>query len=146
MLYRSKVEASQNHKLIFPHVRETINDAFHRAEFQSVESIDVIETHDCFSITEYMAIDHFGLTAPGESWKAIEDGSITRKGKTPINPGGGLIGIGHPAGATGVRMLLDGWKQVTGNAKDCQIDDAKTVATLNIGGSTTTVISFIIGR
>ncbi|MEE2959542.1 MAG: acetyl-CoA acetyltransferase [Myxococcota bacterium] len=146
MLYQSKVEASKNHDLIFPHVQETIKDAFHRAELPNVESIDVIETHDCFSITEYMAIDHFGLTAPGESWKAVEEGTIKRTGKTPINPGGGLIGIGHPVGATGVRMVLDGWKQVTDNAKDCQIDNAKTVATLNIGGSTTTVVSFIIGR
>ena len=33
-------------------------------------SIDAIETHDCFSMSEYAAIDHFGITAPGDSWKA----------------------------------------------------------------------------
>jgi spoIIIJ-associated protein len=35
-----------------------------------------IETHDCFTSTEYMAIDHFGITAPGQSWQAIENGDI----------------------------------------------------------------------
>ena len=38
--------------------------------------MDGVEVHDCFSITEYMAIDHFGITAPGESWKAVEEGTI----------------------------------------------------------------------
>ena len=71
--------------------------------------LDGIETHDCFTTSEYMAIDHFGLTAPGESWKAIEEGVIDFDGKLPINPSGGLIGAGHPVGATGVRQLLDAY-------------------------------------
>jgi acetyl-CoA C-acetyltransferase len=92
-----------------------------------------------------MAIDHFGITAPGESWKAIEDGTIERDGKLPINPSGGLIGGGHPVGATGARMLFDATKQVTGTAGDIQVDGAKTFATLNIGGSLSTVASFVVG-
>ena len=66
-----------------------------------------IETHDCFTTSEYMAIDHFGITEPGESWKAVEEGWLDIDGKHPINPSGGLIGAGHPVGATGVRQLLD---------------------------------------
>ncbi len=93
-----------------------------------------------------MAIDHFCITAPGESWRAIESGEIALGGRLPINASGGLIGLGHPVGATGVRMMLDSYKQVTGQAGDYQIDGAKTVATLNIGGSATTTVSFILGR
>jgi acetyl-CoA C-acetyltransferase len=93
-----------------------------------------------------MAIDHFGITPPGQSWQAIEDGSIERGGRIPVNPSGGLIGLGHPVGATGVRMLLDGYKQVTGTAGACQVEDARRFATLNIGGSATTTVSFIVGR
>jgi acetyl-CoA C-acetyltransferase len=106
----------------------------------------MVETHDCFTATEYMAIDHLGITAPGESWKAIENGSIERGGALPINPSGGLIGTGHPVGATGIRMALDAFKQVTGTAGDYQVDGAKTVQTLNIGGSTTTTVSLIVDR
>ncbi len=54
-----------------------------------------------------MAIDHFGITKPGESWKAIEEGVIEMGNKMPINPSGGLIGAGHPVGCTGVRQMLD---------------------------------------
>jgi acetyl-CoA C-acetyltransferase len=93
-----------------------------------------------------MAIDHFGVTKPGESWKAIESGDIEMGGRIPINASGGLIGLGHPVGTTGVRMLLDSYKQVTGNAGDYQIEGASTVATLNIGGSATTTVSFVIGK
>jgi acetyl-CoA C-acetyltransferase len=110
-----------------------------------VEQLDGIETHDCFTSTEYMAIDHFGITAPGQSWRAIEEGEIEIGGRIPVNPSGGLIGLGHPVGATGVRMALDCFKQTTGTAGEYQIDGAKTVATLNIGGSATTTVSLVIG-
>ena len=93
-----------------------------------------------------MAIDHFGITAPGESWKAVEAGVNRKDGALPINPSGGLIGAGHPVGCTGARMLLDSHKQLTGTADGYQIEDARTVATLNIGGSGTTTVSFILSR
>ena len=66
-------------------------------------------------------------------------------GRLPINPSGGLIGGGHPVGATGVRMLLDAAKQVTGTAGDYQVDGARTFGTLNIGGSTATTVSLVVG-
>ena len=82
---------------------------------------------------------------PGESWRAIEDGTIALGGKLPVNPSGGLIGLGHPVGATGVRMMLDSWRQVTGNAGDYQVEGAKNFATFNVGGSATTSVSFVVG-
>ena len=126
-------------------MRQTILDAFARARIADVSDLDAIETHDCFSMTEYAAIDHFGITAPGASWQAVEDGSIAITGRIPVNPSGGLIGVGHPVGATGVRMVLDAYKQVTAQAGDYQVDGAHRVATLNIGGSTTTTASFVLG-
>ncbi len=144
--YAAKVQASQDQPYIFPWVRATITDAFRRAGIPGVEAVDGIETHDCFTTTEYMAIDHFGITAPGESWKAIEAGDIEVGGRIPVNPSGGLIGLGHPVGATGVRMALDCYKQVTGQAGECQVAGARRFATLNVGGSATTTVSFVIER
>lgn len=144
--YRQKIEESADSPYVFPHVRGAIKDAFSRAGIEGVEALDAIETHDCFTSTEYMAIDHFGITAPGESWKAVEEGDIEIGGRIPVNPSGGLIGLGHPVGATGVRMMLDSYKQVTGTAGDYQVEGARTVATLNIGGSATTTVSFVVGR
>jgi acetyl-CoA C-acetyltransferase len=142
--FDAKLRASADQPYVFPHVRRAIEDARARAGVD-LEHIDAVETHDCFAVTEYMAIDHLGLTAPGEAWKAIEADDIAIGGKLPINPSGGLIGAGHPVGATGVRMLLDAAKQVSNRAGDYQVDGAKTVQTLNIGGSATTAVSFIVG-
>ena len=143
--FDDKIAESANSEYILPHVRSTVTSAQKRAGIADTSGIDAIETHDCFTTSEYMAIDHFGLTAPGESWKAIEEGVIAFDGSTPINPSGGLIGAGHPVGATGVRQVLDCHKQVTGKAGDYQIEGAKNVQTLNIGGSGTTSVSFILG-
>jgi len=145
MEFAKKVADSANNEYVLPMTRKAITDAYTRAGIKNCWELDVIETHDCFTTSEYMAIDHFGLTKPGESWKAIEEGIIEPGGKLPVNPSGGLIGCGHPVGATGARQLLDAYKQVTGTAGDYQISGAKTVATLNIGGTATTNVSFIIG-
>jgi len=64
----------------------------------------------------------------------------------PINPSGGLIGLGHPVGAIGVRMMLDTHAQVTGQAGACQVEGARRAGILNIGGSTTTIASFVVRR
>jgi len=142
----AKLEASAGGGYLFPHVKKAGEDARRRAGLNDIYDVDVVETHDCFTTTEYMAIEHLGLTGPGEAWKAIEDGTIDFGGLLPFNPSGGLIGLGHPVGATGVRMVLDAARQVTGKAEDCQVEGAKHAQTLNIGGSTTTTVSFVVGR
>ena len=144
--FEDKVEESREAEYVLPHVRSTITNAWKRAGMSDVNDVDGIETHDCFTTSEYMAIDHFGITAPGDSWKAVEAGWLEIDGQHPINPSGGLIGAGHPVGATGVRQLLDGYLQVTGQAGAYQVEGAKNFQTLNIGGSGTTSCSFVIGR
>lgn len=138
-----KLQRSAESEYVLPHVRQAVLDAFGRAGVD-VDGIDGLETHDCFTPSEYLAIDHVGITGPGESWKAIENGDLEIGGRLPVNPSGGLIGGGHPVGATGVRMLLDASRQVTGRAGEYQVEGANTFATLNIGGSTTTTVSFVV--
>jgi acetyl-CoA C-acetyltransferase len=140
---QQKLDQSADDPYVMPHVRRAVLDAFQRARVR-LDDLDGIEVHDCFTPSEYLAIDHVGLTGPGESWKAIENGEIEIGGSLPINPSGGLIGGGHPVGATGVRMLVDAAKQVSGTAGDYQVEGAKTFGTLNFGGSTATTVSFIV--
>ena len=140
---QQKLDHSADDPYVMPHVRRAVQDAFTRAHV-TLDDLDGIEVHDCFTPSEYLAIDHIGLTGPGESWKAIENGEIERGGRLPINPSGGLIGGGHPVGASGVRMLLDAAKQVSGTAGDYQVEGATTFGTLNFGGSTATTVSFVV--
>ncbi|MDH4377330.1 MAG: acetyl-CoA acetyltransferase [Ramlibacter sp.] len=143
---QDKFDRSQGQTYVFPHLRQALEDAWKRAGVPGVDAMDGIETHDCFTTTEYAAIDHLGLTPPGQSWQAVEDGTIAPGGRCPVNMSGGLIGCGHPVGATGARMVLDAARQVTGQAGDCQIEGAKRLQTLNIGGSCATVVSFVVER
>jgi len=141
---QDKLDDSVNAEYVFPHVRDAIRDAFTRAGVEDVFELDGIETHDCFTISQYLTIDHFGITKPGCSGDAIDSGFTSRDGVLPINPSGGLIGGGHPVGATGVRMLLDSYLQVTGRATGYQVEGARRFATLNFGGSTATVVCTVI--
>ncbi len=143
--FDKKLAESREDPYVLPHTRQAIVDAFRRSGISSVWELSGIETHDCFTTSEYMAIDHFGLTRPGESWRAIADGVIELGGMLPINPSGGLIGVGHPVGGTGVRQMLDCWRQISGQAGDYQVDGAKRFAMLNIGGSATTSCAFVVG-
>jgi acetyl-CoA C-acetyltransferase len=143
--FDDKVAESKDNPYVLPHTRAAITDALKRAKLKDCWALDAIETHDCFTTSEYMAIDHFGLTPPGKSWQAIEEGVIDLDGQLPINPSGGLIGCGHPVGGTGVRQVLDAYRQVTDTAPGYQVSGAKKVATLNIGGSGTTSVSFVVG-
>jgi acetyl-CoA C-acetyltransferase len=143
--FAAKLAESHGKRYVLPHTRQAILDAYARAGLSGPQDLDAIETHDCFTTSEYMAIDHFGLTEPGDNWKAIEEGVIEIGGKCPINPSGGLIGAGHPVGATGTRQLLDAALQVSGQAGDYQVKGARRVATLNIGGSGTTSVVHVVG-
>ena len=151
LLMSAKLEESAGSDgYMFPWVNKAITDACRRAGIEApgigqAGGLDLVETHDCFSITEYMAIEHFGLAAPGEAWKPVEAGMIAPDGALPFNPSGGLIGLGHPVGATGVRMALDATRQTRGQAGDMQVEGARTAATYNVGGSTTASACMIIG-
>ncbi|MBM9590367.1 acetyl-CoA acetyltransferase [Leptospira sp. 201903075] len=143
--FEAKKLESVGDKYILPWTRQTVKDAYKRADLD-VKNIDVFETHDCFTSSEYAAISAFGISEPGKEHIAIEDGTIDFGGKKPINPSGGLIGVGHPVGASGVRMMLDLYKQVTNTAGDYQVKGAKNGLMLNIGGSATTNFVFILGK
>lgn len=144
LLFEEKIKDNERSEYVLPWTRQACLDAYRRAGLK-VEDIDVFETHDCFTSSEYAAISAFGISDPGKEYEAVEDGTIAFDGAKPINPSGGLIGCGHPVGASGARMFLDLYKQVTGKAGSFQIKNARNGMMLNIGGSATTNYVFIVG-
>lgn len=144
LLFGKKILENRESRYVLPWTRQTVVDAYHRSGL-TVDDIDVFETHDCFTSSEYAAISAFGLSEPGKEFEAIESGMISFEGSKPVNPSGGLIGCGHPVGASGARMILDCYKQVAGEAGDYQVPDARNAMMLNIGGSATTNYVFVVG-
>lgn len=145
MIFEKKIKDSESSKYILPWTRQAVLDAYKRSNL-TVDDIDFFETHDCFTSSEYVAVSAFGIEKPGEEFKAIEDEITSFKGNKPINASGGLIGCGHPVGATGVRMFLDLYKQVAGLAGNYQLNKTDNGMMLNIGGSATTNFTFIVGK
>ena len=117
-----------------------------------------VEVHDCFSITEIVAYEILGLAEPGKGAALAKSGATTLpqvrgekvSGKIdfeiPVNAGGGLIGDGHPVGATGVRQVVEANQHLTEQAGARQIEGAKKFLTFNMGGSLTTSVAMIWGR
>ena len=97
--------------------------------------LSFVETHDCFTIAELIEYEAMGLTQRGEGYKVLEEGTVYKDGKLPINPSGGLKAKGHPVGATGVSQHVMACMQLVGEAKDMQIKDASLGGIFNIGGS-----------
>jgi acetyl-CoA acetyltransferase len=112
----------------------------------TLDQISTIETHDCFSIAGILAIEAIGLAEAGKGPQFVLDGHSSRTGKIPFNTTGGLIGWGHPTGATGVHMAVTIWEQLTGRAGAAQItiSDSKPYAlSINMGGDDKTLVVIV---
>lgn len=108
------------------------------------EDIATVECHDCFTIAGIMAIEAIGFANYGEGWKFVLDGNTSRNGKVPFNTTGGLIGWGHPVGATGIHQAVTIWEQLTGKADKAQIKINKPYGlSVNMGGDDKTVTSIV---
>jgi acetyl-CoA C-acetyltransferase len=115
----------------------------------SMDDISTVETHDCFTIAGIMAVEAMGLAKYGEGADFVAAGHTARDGKIPFNTTGGLIGWGHPTGATGVHQAVTIWEQFTGKAGDAQINipAAKPYGlTVNMGGDDKTLVSLVLKK
>jgi acetyl-CoA C-acetyltransferase len=101
----------------------------------TLEDLDLVESHDCFTTAELLQYEAMGLAPRGEGARAILEGWTEKDGKLPVNPSGGLKSKGHPIGATGVSMHVLGAMQVTGTAGGIQVKDAKLAGIFNMGGA-----------
>jgi len=139
----------------FPVVRRAAEQAYAMAGV-SPRDLHAAEVHDCFSISELVAYEALGWAEPGGAAALIESGATTLprvRGdigvgtrpafSLPVNTGGGLIADGHPVGATGVRQVVEMFRQASGEAGERQVEGAKTVMTFNMGGSLTTNVAMI---
>ena len=99
------------------------------------EDINVCEVHDCFSIAELVTIEELGFVEKGKSGQFVVEGNTEIDGKIPINTSGGLKSKGHPVGATGIAQIIEIQKQLTDNAGERQVKDAKIGMAQNMGGT-----------
>jgi len=139
----------------FSTARKAAEKAFRMANL-TPRDLHGADVHDCFSITEIVAYEILGLAELGKGVDLVKSGATTlpavRPEKSnapfqiPVNAGGGLIGDGHPVGATGVRQVFEAYQQLSEQAGARQIENAKRFLTFNMGGSLTTSVAMLWGR
>ena len=101
----------------------------------AVTDLDMVETHDCFTMAEMIEYEAMGLAKPGEGWKVVRDGATRFDGALPVNPSGGLKSRGHPIGATGVSQHVMASMQLMGEAGEMQVKDTELAGVFNMGGA-----------
>jgi acetyl-CoA C-acetyltransferase len=120
-------------------------DAYRQAGVTNPRAeLAMAEVHDCFTPTELVLMEDLGFAERGFGWKEVLAGTFDLDGDLPVNPDGGLKSFGHPIGASGLRMLLEAWLQLRGEAGERQIHNGKKLAlTHNLGGAPGACVSFV---
>ncbi len=123
----------------FTHVEPTYRAAINAYQEAGIKNprqeLDLIEVHDCFSITELVTYEDLLISPRGRAGEDVEAGFFDLDGGLPCQPDGGLKCFGHPVGASGLRMLYEVYKQLQGKAGPRQIKDARLGLTHNLGGN-----------
>jgi acetyl-CoA C-acetyltransferase len=100
-----------------------------------LDDLDLLETHDCFTMAELLQYEAFGLAEPGKGIPLLTEGRTARDGTLPVNVSGGLKAKGHPIGATGVSQHVIAAMQLVGEAGGMQLSRAERAAVFNMGGA-----------
>ena len=101
----------------------------------SLDDLDFVETHDCFTVAELIEYEAMGLAERGEGYRVVREGVTEKDGRLPVNPSGGLKSKGHPIGATGVSMHVMACLQLMDEAQEMQVEGAKLGGVFNMGGA-----------
>jgi benzoylsuccinyl-CoA thiolase BbsB subunit len=108
------------------------------------QDIDVVELHDAYSGEELAAYEMLGLCKPGEGVALARSGAVELGGRCPVNPSGGLQSMGHPLGASGVRVVADIARQLWGEAGGYQVEGAKVGLAQMLGGVLSNIESPVV--
>ncbi|MGB9676036.1 MAG: thiolase domain-containing protein [Candidatus Bathyarchaeales archaeon] len=87
--------------------------------------IDFAEIHDMFAYKELQHMEALKICGYGEAGKITEEGVTALEGEFPVNPSGGLLGMGYGLEASGMQKLLETVLQLRGDAGQRQIPDVE---------------------
>ena len=113
---------------------QAANQAYSMAKI-SPDDIDVVEIHDAFSVCEIIILEDLGIAPKGKASKMIQE--LYNINSKKINPRGGLIGAGHPLGATGIAQIAEITSQLQGKSQKRQVENARIGLVQNMSAAAT---------
>jgi acetyl-CoA C-acetyltransferase len=114
--------------------RQAAHNAFEMSHLKP-ENVDFAEIHDAFTVCELMALEDLGLVQKGQSANYVKN--LYDTGDRKINPRGGIIGSGHPLGATGIAQMTEAVQQLQGTAGKRQLDNVSVGLIHNMSAAAT---------
>ena len=88
------------------------------------EDVDLAQVHDAATIGVLQQVEALHLLPFGDAWKGTMEGRTALTGDIPVNTDGGLLAMGHPFGASGIRMIHETVTQLRGEAGPRQVANA----------------------
>jgi len=98
------------------------------------DDISVAEVHDAAAPAEMDSYEGLGLCEAGDGIRLVRERATAIGGPIPVNTSGGLVGRGHPIGATGVAQVVELVLQLRGEAGERQVGGARIGVAQNAGG------------
>jgi acetyl-CoA C-acetyltransferase len=124
----------RDHLTTIPSTKIATESAYKMAGI-TAKDVDFAEVHDCFTIAEVVDTEDLGFFEKGKGIEAVREDRTKLNGQISINPSGGLKSKGHPIGATGVGQVVEVYDQLTGNADERTVKNAKIGLTHNFGAT-----------
>lgn len=112
----------------------------------TIQDIAILELHDCFTISGLLALEAIGATPKGQGAEFVLNGQTKATGSLPTNLSGGLIGFGHPTGATGLRQMVDLLHQFTEKADNQIKPKSELGMMISMGGNDKSLSAFMVKK
>jgi acetyl-CoA acetyltransferase len=122
--------------------KSAVKQAFDIAGY-GPEDMDLIQVYEAMAPAFLSDVEALGFCKRGEAPRLLREGYFDIGGKLPVNTDGGLVGCGHPLGATGARQIIEIIRQLRGTAGPRQVEGAKIGLTHSSGAGPNSVITIL---
>ena len=97
------------------------------------QQIDLLQTYDDYPVISVMQMEDLGFCDKGAAGEFIKENTFTVDGTFPHNTSGGQLSVGQAGAAGGFLGLVEAIRQVTGEAVENAVPDARIAAVSGFG-------------
>ena len=97
------------------------------------QQVDLLQTYDDYPVISGMQMEDLGFCDKGAAGEFIKENTFTVDGTFPHNTSGGQLSVGQAGAAGGFLGLVEAIRQVTGEAVENAVPDARIAAISGFG-------------
>jgi acetyl-CoA acetyltransferase len=97
------------------------------------DQVDLLQTYDDYPVISVMQMEDLGFCEKGAASEFIQANTLTYDGTFPHNTSGGQLSVGQAGAAGGFLGLVEAIRQLTGEAGENAVEDARIAAVSGFG-------------